>query len=313
MKLKLGVLTSVCSLALLAGSLSFSVGNASALPLWPGYTDKAGTQYTDHDIDFWTDTNGTGKIDQTDVLTAVISFDKAYQLDSAGNQISPYTPLNESKDELVALVTLQVKNVFTDGAMEMEQVGNTPMVQFYTLGGSNILGDAWSDSGALTLAQATAAVTDGTPLWQFSVTNDPDTFWIFQPVVGVPANDPSIVSTLPTDTTVGNINYALNQVGGSDFNSIYNPLNYVSNENGTGYIAPGGDGLVGLTGTGTIQGGSGLGLNPGDTGYDPNATYAFARSKADVSLNPVPEPTTMALFGFGLMGLGLIGRRRSRK
>lgn len=265
----------------LCAMLVVGVGSALAFPLWPGYPQQAGTLFEDDNLDFFTDNDGDGLISAGDVLTAVVEFSKAIHLDENYLGIEEVV-LDASIDDLVALSTIEIKYVDPiTGAMTMGELNNTPMVQFYT-GGPTNLDVLTSDP---TLAAAVAAVTDGTHLWDFSITADPDTFWNFTPIVPN-ADNPAIVAALLPGTKVGVLNYALNQVWGDDiFNDIFNPAYVVD------------DGLVDLVGSGDILGGLGL-------------TYAFARSDVDVLLNPIPEPATMSLLGLGLIGLAYVSRRR---
>jgi hypothetical protein len=293
MKLKLGFLTFACSLCLLAGGLTFGVGSASAsiLPIWQGYNLAPGTEYTDHDLDYYTPgaNNSSGNIQQGDILTSVLVFEDAYHLASNGTNI--YTQLlnqvqhGDTTNTLVALVTLEVANV-NGTTIFMGQNGNTPMVQFYQDSTVSLENDP-------SLATAIADATNGTHLWDFSTTNNPNTFWRFDGLSSASLT-PSIIQGVDSGALVGTVNFALDEVDGL---GRFAPMFYNAD---SFYNTSATNSLVDMYGHATISGGGGL-------------TGAFANSNAQTYLNPVPEPTTMALFGFGLMGLGLIGRRRSRK
>ena len=271
-------------LILLAALLVLSVGSASAFPLWPGHPQQASTQFEDDNLDFWTDVDKDNLISKGDVLTSVIEFGQAFHFGPNYAQIPGDTvQLDRTVDDLVALSIIEVLSVdAATGFMTFGEYQGGAMVQFYTGGPIDLL----ISDGNLDVATATAAVTDGTHLWDFSVTADADTFWNFTPIDPTLANNPAEVKLLTPVTKVGTVNYALNQVWGNDiFNDILNPA----------FVAD--DGLVDLIGSGDILGGFGL-------------TYAFARSDIDVLLNPIPEPATLTLFGFSLLGLAFVGRRR---
>ncbi len=286
-------------LILVAGFLLLSAASASAFPLWPGYPGAPGTQFEDDNLDFfenvdgsWEDLNGNNQYDVGedtitvgDVLRSVIEFTNAVHLDSNGLGIGSVV-LDKDSDDLVAFSQIEILSIDASGLMRMGEYNNEAMVQFYTGGPTNL--DVLS--GDPTLAAAKAAIVDGTHLWDFSVTDDPDTFWVFQPIL--PGTEyPAIVNGLPGDTKVGVLNYALNLVWGNDiFNDLVSPLDLI-------YADATGDGMVELRGSGDILGGAGL-------------TNAFARSDIDLSLNPIPEPATMSLFGLGLLGMAFVTRRR---
>lgn len=65
-----------------------------------------------------------------------------------------------------------------------------------------------------------------------------------------------------------------------------------------GLFCGAGDGMVQVVGGGVLKGGQGL------------TNGAVTRSDVDAQVAPVPEPGTIALVSLGLLGLGVMGRRR---
>jgi hypothetical protein len=146
---------------------------------------------------------------------------------------------------------------------------------------------------ALGVAGCETVSTNG-ELWLVAGIGDDDDYWT-STVTAVEGFNIDAVRALGAGTSVGTAAYALTIL-----------------ENNTGYefaqqeltgsfiqSPTADDNLVDLIGSGQLQGGAGL------TGP------FFARSDFDFQLKriPVPEPSTLAIFGLGLLGMGFRARR----
>ena len=283
--------------------LLLGVVSANAFPLYySGNDQNAGTMFEDNDLDFlveWTDTNSDGlasydeftqlpdteAIEVGSIILAAFEFDYLVDQRIGGG---PGYDLDEANDELVGLSVIQVDTISPNGIWAMKQFMNLPMLDIYS-GGTTELFDAVNDDP--TLSEAIDDILLGaTAQWAFSIDSDLDTHWSFivNPLFPGSATDQATVRAFGGATPVGWIDAVLNQVSGPDIFEQWNVYG--------GGASPG-DGYADLKGSGSILGGF------------PNQ-HAFGKSDFDVEVNPIPEPATMSLFGFGLLGLAYISRRR---
>jgi hypothetical protein len=145
-----------------------------------------------------------------------------------------------------------------------------------------------------TIAQAETSATGGTLVMQIGLSGlDPDEQW-------AASNAPTNVANLaniPPPTTLGTFDFGLAIL----FNTLFPNFTQVDAPCVIfGTCGVGGNGLVDISGTGTIQGSRGT-----DTEYD-------GTGNIDLFFRPIPEPGTLGMLGIGLLGLGVFMRTRQK-
>ena len=136
-------------------------------------------------------------------------------------------------------------------------------------------------------------VTDGTKILVLGIGSDPDDQWL---ALNSP-EDTTFPTTAGTADALGQFNYALSVlfsgVGEFDQVKITSP-----------FLATVDDGFVDFKGSGQILGTQDSAGN--------QATVYTSTSDIDLQSISVPEPTTLALIGAGLFGVGATSRRKKR-
>ncbi|MBC8135795.1 MAG: PEP-CTERM sorting domain-containing protein [Fibrella sp.] len=179
------------------------------------------------------------------------------------------------------------------------------------------------DSATFTPAPGTSVVTaDFAP----DIENGANTFLIVDGFTGsvgtdYDANNDGILDSLPWTSVVSGFGYIDNASGSGGTDYVYALPNVevvgpqTGSPNGGGVVTP--DAYARINGTGYVFRINGA--NPGPYTVNPNfvsgagATgYVLTPGSANV-VATVPEPTTVALFGFGLLGGIALKIRRSRR
>jgi hypothetical protein len=137
-----------------------------------------------------------------------------------------------------------------------------------------------------------ATATDGSLFWVYGFNTASD-FWVAQ----ASSNDISIASTIPLNSSFGTFNLGvglLQNLSGISIGSVdcFNPVT-------TSVVT-----LLGACGNGQLISKGPVTGNHINTAFD-------SLDNTNLNITVVPEPGTLSLFGFGLLGLGFAFRRRS--
>jgi hypothetical protein len=248
------------------------------------------TTLEDDDLDYVFD-NGIGNPGTIGVGDRLVSVFEVY---SSRGVFSGQGPTNIVPDELTGVADVTVTAVLGDGTLILGPTGAAGLLGGFPAG--TAIG-AWLDatpdldvtnSNCGTRAACELLARDGALFFTAGFFGDPDESWTSLPAAGG-GTIATVEGGLP-DVPFGTLQFKLS-IGidntGANLQELVPCAPYCG--------GPGGNGLVEVSGQGSILGGFGL-----------DHAQWTARSDTDATVAPIPEPATLSLLGLGLLGLGMV-------
>jgi len=252
------------------------------------------TNFEDNNIDRIFDNDNSGTVSVGDRFVSIQEFG-ATSGDLSGQGPTPIGPEEFTSIVDITAVGLVGNNVIfaptgAGGLLAGFAAGTAAAVWLDATPDLNVINGACG-----TVAQCAALAGlgggDGSTLYlTLGFFGDLDATIIGSPIGGAAISIPVLAGGGP-NTSFGVVNISL-QVG-------VNNTGFALGEQACApFCGPGGNGLIQVTGSGNLLGGSGL-----------NQANWTARSDNDVGVVPIPEPASIALLGLAFVGLGLMRRR----